>query len=275
MPIPGGDVWVGTATPLHGNDGEGPPRRQRIAPFRMSVTTVTNDQFGQFVAATGYVTEAERFGWSYVFYAEVSGVAATAGVVGAEWWRNVEGASWKTPFGPTSSLDGRQEYPVVHVSWNDARAFAAWAGGRLPSEAEWEHAARGGLPDPIYPWGDRAPDDTSFMPCNIWQGAFPYRNLALDGYFGLAPARCFAPNGYGLFAMSGNCWEWSAEPYRVFSLRESGRRANGAGDGRKLLKGGSYLCHASYCHRYRIAARMGNTPDSTTGHTGLRLVFDL
>lgn len=273
--ISGGNVQVGTASPLHGDDGESPPRQQRIKPFRLGVTTITNQQFARFVSATGYITEAERFGWSFVFYAEVVGVPATAGVVGAEWWRNVDGASWRAPFGPTSDLTDRAEHPVVHVSWHDAQAFAAWAGGRLPTEAEWEHAARGGLENPLYPWGDQAPDDTSFMPCNIWQGEFPYRNLALDGYSGLAPARCFAPNGYGLFAMAGNCWEWSAEPYRVRSLRKSARLAHAAGEARKLLKGGSYLCHASYCHRYRIAARMGNTPDSTTSHTGFRLVIDV
>lgn len=268
-------MHIGTAAPLHDDDGEGPPRQQHIRPFRMSVTAVTNHQFAQFVAATGYVTEAERFGWSYVFYAELVGAPATARVVGAEWWCNVDGASWKAPSGPNSDLADRAEHPVVHVSWHDALAFARWAGGRLPSEAEWEHAARGGLPDPIYPWGDQPPDDVGFMPCNIWQGVFPYRNLALDGYSGLAPARCFEPNGYGLYSMAGNCWEWTAETYRIRRRRNATFFDVESGQPRKLLKGGSYLCHASYCHRYRIAARMGNTPDSSAGHTGLRLVFEV
>lgn len=274
VPVPGGRVRVGTDRPLHEGDGEGPLRRQAVRPFRIGVTTVTNSQFARFVAATGFVTEAECFGWSYVFYSEVVGVPETAGVVGVEWWRRVDGACWSAPFGPASDLSGRAEYPVVHVSWNDAAAFAAWAGGRLPTEAEWEHAARGGLTDPVYPWGDRPPDDIGFMPCNIWQGAFPYHDLGHDGHRGLAPARCFAPNGYGLFAMAGNCWEWSADPFRIRSMRRAARLAAADGAGRRLLKGGSYLCHASYCHRYRIAARMGNTPDSTTGHTGFRVAFD-
>jgi formylglycine-generating enzyme required for sulfatase activity len=274
--IPGGRAEIGTQHPIIVTDGEGPRRFVRVKPFRLGVTAVTNAQFSAFIAETGYVTEAERFGWSYVFYQHVDGVAYTEGVVGAEWWRRIDGASWHTPFGPGSSLDELADYPVVHVSWNDANQFAAWAGGRLPTEAEWEHAARGGLANTIYPWGDQHPDDQGFMPCNIWQGEFPRRNTAADGYAGLAPARSFAPNGYGLYNMSGNSWEWTSENFRVRSLKASARAADERAreSGFKLLKGGSHLCHASYCHRYRIAARTGNTPDSTTGHIGLRLAFD-
>jgi formylglycine-generating enzyme required for sulfatase activity len=274
--IPGGRGEVGTMQPLIAADGEGPRRTVRLTPFRLGVTAVTNAQFSAFIAETGYLTEAERFGWSYVFYQHVHGAAETDGVVGAEWWRRIEGACWKAPFGPGSRLEGRAEYPVVHVSWNDAAAFAAWAGGRLPGEAEWEHAARGGRASAIYPWGDRHPDDESFMPCNIWQGEFPRRNTAADGYAGLAPARTFAPNGYGLYNMCGNTWEWTAETFRVRSLKAAARAADAHAReaGFKLLKGGSHLCHRSYCHRYRIAARTGNTPDSTTGHMGFRVAFD-
>jgi formylglycine-generating enzyme required for sulfatase activity len=276
VPIPGGRAEIGTDHPLIAADGEGPRRFQRVKPFRLGATAVTNAEFMGFAEATGFVTEAERFGWSFVFYAHLEAAEATAGVVGTEWWRRVDGACWRAPFGPASNIAARLDHPVVHVSWNDAMAFAAWAGGRLPSEAEWEHAARGGLAGSVYPWGDRPPDDTAFQPCNIWQGRFPDYDTGADGYAGLAPARAFAPNGYGLYNMSGNCWEWTAESFRVRSLKAAARAANAraAEAGLKLLKGGSHLCHASYCHRYRIAARSGNTPDTSTGHIGFRLAFE-
>lgn len=274
--IPGGRAEIGTDRPYLPSDGEGPRRFQRVRPFRLGSTTVTNAQFAEFVAETAYVTDAERFGWSYVFYRHVQGVEETAGVVGVEWWRRVDGACWRVPFGPGSTTLGREDWPVVHVSWHDATAFAAWAGGRLPTEAEWEHAARGGLVGTLYPWGDRHPDDVSFQPCNIWQGRFPEFDTGADGFAGLAPARSFEPNGFGLYNMSGNCWEWTAESFRVRSLKAAARAANERAQeaGLKLLKGGSHLCHASYCHRYRIAARTSNTPDTSTGHIGFRLAFD-
>jgi formylglycine-generating enzyme required for sulfatase activity len=277
IPIPGGRAEVGTDRPRTRTDGEGPRRFVKIKPFRIGATAVTNAQFAVFIEDTAYITEAERFGWSYVFGAHIQGVEETRGVVGAEWWRRVDGCFWRTPLGPTSSLDGREDYPVVHISWNDAAAYAAWAGGRLPTEAEWEHAARGGLTGSIYPWGDRHPNDFDFTPCNIWQGDFPLRDTALDGYAGLAPARSFEPNGYGLYNMCGNCWEWTSEPFRVRSLQAYSKSINERATQAdfKLAKGGSHLCHASYCHRYRIAARTGNTPDSTTSHIGFRIVFDV
>ena len=165
-------------------DGESPPREVNVRPFAIDPLAVTNDWFGEFARATGYRTEAERHGWSLVFAAFVpDGAKAHAcRSDGPSWWRRVEGACWKHPEGPQSDLAGRLDHPVVHVSWNDAVAFAAWAGGRLPTEAEWEFAAAGGLAGAIYPWGDKEPDDAAFTPCNIWQGEFPTRNSAADGY---------------------------------------------------------------------------------------------
>jgi formylglycine-generating enzyme required for sulfatase activity len=167
-------------------------------------------------------------------------------------------------------------WPVAHVSWADARAFAAWCGGRLPTEAEWEHAARGGLPDPVYPWGDEEPDDRRIL-CNIWQGRFPDENTAADGFAGTSPVRAFPPNGAGLFDMAGNVWEWTADPFRIASLGSAAaaRNRDAARGRQKVLKGGSFLCHRSYCHRYRIAARSGLPPDSASSNVGFRIVHEI
>ena len=274
-PIPGGEAIIGTDAPFFAIDEEGPRRVRRIKPFRMMETAVTNAMFAQFVEETGYQTDAERFGWSFVFMHNVSAeVAATQGVVGVEWWRRVDGATWRLINGAGSEADCHDDHPVVHVSWNDARAFAAWAGGRLPSEVEWEHAARGGLGDVVFPWGDREPDEASYHPCNIWQGHFPQVNTGADGYAATAPAAAYEPNGYGLYNMCGNVWEWASEPMRLRSLSKAARQEAKRYKGAKILKGGSFLCHKSYCFRYRIAARTGNTPDTSTAHQGFRLVFD-
>lgn len=274
--IPGGKALVGTASPVIRDDGEGPARTRRVAAFRMGATPVTNAQFAAFVEDTGYRTEAECFGWSFVFHGQLPhAFGETRAVVALEWWRRVEGANWRDVTGSgMDCLETLGSHPVVHVSWNDARAYAAWAGGRLPTEAEWEHAARGGLGDVRFPWGDREPDDQSFFPCNIWQGRFPDSNLGLDGYMATAPARAFEPNGYGLFNMVGNVWEWTSEPFKTRSLRRTARSRQESAQGHRLLKGGSFLCHKSYCYRYRIAARSGNSPESTTSHQGFRIVWD-
>ena len=161
------------------------------------------------------------------------------------------------------------------MSWNDAASYAAWVGGRLPSEAEWEHAARGGLGDVRFPWGDDEPDDTGYLPCNIWQGRFPQANSVADGHAGTAPARCFEPNGFGLYNMVGNVWEWTDELYRIRSLKKRVQERLKAMKGYRLSKGGSFLCHRSYCYRYRIAARSGISPDSTAAHQGFRVVWDV
>lgn len=272
--VPGGVALCGTRSPLLPEDEEGPLRRKKIRTLDWEIGCVTASAFRRFVEATGYRTDAERFGWSYVFYDHVPDRSGhTLGVEGLEWWRQVHGATWVRPTGPHGP-PATPDHPAVHVSWNDARAYAAWAGGRLPREVEWEHAARGGRGDVRYPWGDTDPDDRIHLPCNIWQGKFPHANTALDGYSGTAPAISFAPNGYGLYNMVGNVWEWTVDPFRLKSMKRTSRRPTDGPGQRKVLKGGSFLCHASYCFRYRIAARTGNTPDSSSAHTGFRVVYE-
>jgi len=274
--IPGGMALIGTERPELPIDGEGPLRQSRLKPFAIDAAAVTNARFAEFTAATGHVTEAERLGDSFVFAGLLpKGIPPGPGVPEAPWWRMTKGACWHRLTGAGGPNGAPDDHPVVHVSWTDARAFADWAGGRLPSEAEWEHAARGGLGDVRYPWGDTEPDDTGHFPCNIWQGRFPHHNTGLDGYVATAPARSFAPNGYGLFNMVGNVWEWTATPFRVRSLKKSVQRAHAGKAGYRVVKGGSFLCHASYCTRYRIAARSGTSPDSSTSHQGFRVVYDV
>jgi formylglycine-generating enzyme len=269
--VRGGRFTTGTDRPVFPQDGEGFRRKIVLKPFLIDPFAVTNAWFAEFVAATGYHTEAERHGWSLVFRP----CGASPFADGPTWWERVEGACWRTPHGDGSSA--LPDHPVVQVSWTDADAFATWAGGRLPSEAEWECAASGGLNNARYPWGDREPDDDDFLPCNIWQGAFPERNTEADGFYFTAPVDAFAPNGFGLRNMVGNTWEWCADPFQIRSLARGARERNEAArrQNMRLLKGGSHLCHRSYCHRYRIAARTGVTPDSGTTHVGFRLVFDL
>jgi len=271
----GGRSHVGTDRPVIASDGEGPRRSVTLAPFEVEAVPVTNARFAAFVAATGYVTEAERFGWAPVFrplLADAGAVPASA----TPWWVRRDGAAWFAPEGPGSGVEGRADHPVVHVAWADARAFAGWAGGRLPSEAEWELAARGGLPDPRFPWGDAEPDDASFQPCNIWQGRFPGENTLADGWMATSPVGAFPANGAGLHDMAGNVWEWTADPFRVRSVRrEAQARNRRARDGNeRVMKGGSFLCHRSYCYRYRIAARSGTAADSGGSNAGLRVFYD-
>lgn len=274
VPVPGGAAVLGTNAPMIAADFEGPVSRKTVRDLWWEVGAISVAQFRRFVAATGYVTVAERLGCSFVFHTHVPGGAEnTLGVAGLEWWRRIDGATWHMPRGPEGP-QAEDDLPVTHVAWEDAKAFAAWAGGRLPKEAEWEHAARGGLGDVPFPWGTQEPDDSGFHPLNIWQGKFPYHDTGADGHTAPAPVLAFAPNGYGLHQMVGNVWEWTAEPFRVRSSSALARKVNAAARGQKLLKGGSFLCHRSYCYRYRIAARTGNTPDSTSGHTGFRVVYD-
>ena len=272
--IPGGEAILGTDRPLIELDEENPRRTKIIQPFRMMQTAVSNAMFKEFVDDTGYKTEAERLGWSYVFYQQLpENFKPTQALVAAQWWRKVHGACWNKICGPGVDHTLDPEHPVVHVSWHDANAFATWAGGRLPAEVEWEHAARGGLGDVPFPWGTQEPNDSDYQPCNIWQGDFPKTNLCEDGFAATAPVKSFEPNGFGLYNMCGNVWEWASGRLKITGRSDASRRHAKHYKGCKLLKGGSFLCHKSYCFRYRIAARSGTTPDSSTSHQGFRLVF--
>lgn len=265
-----GEIWP--------TDGEAPVRETLVSPFRLTATTITNDHFATFVDDTGYQTEAERFGWSYVFTELLKKSKARRmqdrRLDGLEWWYGVEGASWKKPEGPGTNIKKRLNHPVAHVSWHDAKAFCAWAGVRLPTEAEWEFACRGGLERRHYPWGDELEPNGKHR-CNIWQGKFPHENTLADGYLATAPAKSFRANGYGFYNMTGNVWEWCEDwfspDYPKVAPREN---PTGPPDGeRKIIRGGSFLCHRSYCNRYRCSARTSNTPDSSTSHAGFRVAI--
>ncbi len=259
------------------SDGEGPVRAVTVAPFYIDPYTVTNLEFKMFVDATGYITEAEKFGWSYVFHLFVPefGVKILGSTRQSPWWLAVEGASWRAPEGPGSVIEDRLDHPVIHTTWNDAEAYCRWVGKRLPTEAEWEFAARGGLVQKRYPWGDEIKPGGKHM-CNIWQGKFPTKNNASDGFVGTAPVQAFEPNGYGLYHIAGNVWEWCADWFSpIFHVNRSRVNPIGPSSGTsRVMRGGSYLCHKSYCNRYRVAARSQNTPDSSTGNMGFRCAAD-
>ncbi|MFD6161942.1 formylglycine-generating enzyme family protein [Nocardia sp. NPDC060256] len=276
--LPGGTFAMGD--PHHDGfhaDGETPVHSVTLSPFTIDTTTVTNAAFATFVEQTGYETDAEKFGHSAVFHLVLA--ADEADLLGptthTPWWIGVQGASWRHPQGRHSSIADRGDHPVVQVSWHDAIAYCDWAGRRLPTEAEWEFAARGGLPGARYPWGDEAPDSGGRWRANIWQGTFPITFQEND-FRTTAPVRTYQPNGYGLWQTAGNVWEWCADHFSPNTYSNDARAGHvrdpqGPATGHaRVLRGGSYLCHDSYCTRYRTAARSSNTPDSTMGNAGFR-----
>ncbi|MEU1972618.1 formylglycine-generating enzyme family protein [Microbacterium sp. NPDC019599] len=274
--IPGGEFVMGDSSgDRNPADGEVPQHRVRLGAFSIDATSVTNTAFELFARATGYRTEAETFGYSAVFHHAVSAPAedVMGPASGTPWWFGVRGADWRHPGGRDSSIEGLEDHPVVHVSWNDAVAYCEWAGRRLPTEAEWEYASRGGIDQAKYPWGDSEVDDGVWR-ANIWQGEFPRVNTREDGYLTTAPVRAFQPNGYGVWQTVGNVWEWCQDWFDAAYYRHSpaesppGPESGSA----RVLRGGSYLCHSSYCNRYRNAARSRNTPDSSMGNAGFRTV---
>lgn len=274
--LPGGSFLMGTDYPDgFPGDGEGPVREVFLDAFSIDRYPVTNERFGEFVCATGYRTDAERFGWSFVFWLHIPkrrfDELVEDTVAAAQWWCKVRGARWDAPEGPGSTIRGREQHPVVHISWSDATAFAAWSGQRLPTEAEWEYAARGGLVQKLYPWGDKLRPAGKHM-CNIWQGEFPDHDTGDDGYTGTCPVDAFPPNGFGLYSVTGNTWEWCADWFDAnFHRTADPHNPKGPAEGTaRVMKGGSFLCHKSYCNRYRVAARTSNTPDSSTSNIGFR-----
>lgn len=263
--VPAGEFSMGDA---HGDgyraDGEVPVHPVRLPAFTIDATTVTVAAFAAFADATGYVTDAERFGASAVFHACAS--AAGIPVPGTPWWLTVPGATFRTPGGPGTV--GPDDHPAVHVSYDDAMAYCAWARRALPTEAQWEYAARGGLDGARYPWGNEHPEPGER--CNIFAGDFPVP----DGAVGTVAGRSYEPNGYGLYQAVGNVWEWCADKFSAhYYLASPADSPTGPDRGNaRILRGGSHLCHDSYCYRYRVAARSRNTPSSTASNIGFRTV---
>ncbi|HET7070612.1 MAG TPA: formylglycine-generating enzyme family protein [Nocardioides sp.] len=277
VPIPAGRFVMGTDDPRgYAADGEGPPHPVELSAYRIGAHTVTNAEFAEFVEATGHRTTAEQLGSSFVFSGLLPGdFPPTRAVAAAPWWREVLGASWRHPEGSQSQLTGRDSHPVVHVSWYDATAYCRWAGVRLPTEAEWERAARGGDDGHHFPWGDeREPGGEHRM--NVFQGAFPGHDTGDDGWVGTCPVDTFPANGYGLHEPTGNVWEWCADWYDPGYYRRSpAADPTGPTSGTaRVVRGGSYLCHDSYCWRYRVDSRSANTPDSSAGNVGFRVAAD-
>ncbi|MFN3648426.1 MAG: formylglycine-generating enzyme family protein [Armatimonadota bacterium] len=259
--VPGGTFAMGSD---HGMEDEAPVHEVTIRPFFIDRHEVTNQQFAAFVKATGYRTVSERMGWSAVFDQK------------AGMWRKVDGADWRHPEGPGSSLEGKDDYPVVQVAWDDAAAYAKWAGKRLLTEAEFELAARGGLQGKEYAWGDELRPDGKFF-TNSWQGEFPKENTGEDGYQGLAPVMKFPANGYGLYDLTGNAWEWVADWYSPTYYRASAREnPTGPPSGeQRVIRGGSFLCAENYCTKYRVAGRNQGAVEDAWNHTSFRCAQDV
>jgi formylglycine-generating enzyme required for sulfatase activity len=302
--IPGGEFIMGAvATDTHARPDEYPAHKVKLDGFWMDATEVTNEQFQQFIEATGYITTAElKPKWEELKTQLPPGtpkppdsllIAASMVFTPVEtdnlfdwsqWWRWVKDANWKQPQGPGSTIENKPTHPVVQVSWNDAMAYLDWAGKRLPTEAQWEFAARGGLHQKLYPWGDKK----DISSCgNTWQGKFPEINTIEDGYFNTAPVKSYEANGYGLYDMAGNVWEWTADWYNVRYYAECAEKelvVNPTGAEKPLdprqpympqrvQRGGSFLCNESYCSSYRASARMHSSKDTGQDHVGFRGVM--
>ena len=280
--IPAGEFVMGTDDPFYPTDGEGPSRLIWLDEFKISKFTVTNSEFVEFVEATGYVTEAEIYGWSYVFNGFIDDVAASKKSTGvatsAPWWLAIEGAYWFKPFGNSQTIETLLDHPVVHISHTDALEFCRWSGYKLPTEAQWEKASRGGLTGKLFPWGDELLEGEKHN-TNIWQGEFPQLNTQDDGFFGTAPINSFNPNNYGLYNTVGNVWEWTNDfwsaRWHIPNTEETRKNPTGPEKvaGNRVLKGGSFMCHDSYCFRYRNSARTYNSPNTSTSHIGFRCVL--
>ena len=302
--IPGGVFNMG-ADNKQGRQDEFPKHNVKVSGFYMDSTEVTNAQFEKFVSETGYITTAEKdVNWDELKKqlpadtpkpdAETLKAASlvfvpTEGEVSlqdySQWWQWTHGANWKHPKGPESDIIGKENYPVIHISWDDANAYCKWAGKRLPTEAEWEFAARGSLKNSVYTWGNEKIDEGKTH-CNYWQGSFPYKNETVDGFYGAAPVKTFAPNGYGLYDMAGNVWEWCADKYNntyydsfkkiTIAVNPKGPEKSFDPDeplvAKRVMRGGSFLCNESYCSGYRVSARMKSSSDSSMEHLGFRCV---
>lgn len=302
--IPGGEFTMGSDNKDSKKD-EKPPHRVKVNGFWMDATPVTNRQFKEFVDATGYVTTAEKAPTLEEIMSQVppgtppppKEALVPASLVFKQsqgpvplknhfrWWDWVPGANWKHPTGPASTIEGKDDHPVVQISWYDAAAYAKWAGKRLPTEAEWEYAAYGGKKETIYVWGDEEFSEENPQ-ANIWQGIFPYKSTKPDGYVGTTAVRTFKPNPYGLYDMSGNVWQWCSDLYNASYYNEEAKKEisenpTGAKTSfdpdepyatKHVHRGGSFLCHASYCKGYRITARMKTCPDTSLNHLGFRCV---
>jgi formylglycine-generating enzyme required for sulfatase activity len=295
--IPGGDFGMGSEEPIVGPDA-GPVHPVRVGGFWIDQTEVSNRRFGEFVEATGYVTVAEKTPRAEDYPGAPPENLVAGSVVFSppsepvpfdshfRWWSYVRGASWRRPQGPGSGLDDRLDHPVVHVAWDDAAAYCGWAGKRLPTEAEWEFAARGGHEGAEFAWGDEAEPRGQVM-ANTFQGRFPHHDAGADGWPGTSPAGSFPANGYGLYDMSGNVWEWVSDWYRHDYYRTLAARGGVAVDpqgppdsfdpqepgvAKRAMRGGSYLCTDEYCGRFRPAGRGKGAPDTGTDHLGFRCV---
>ncbi|WP_339814425.1 formylglycine-generating enzyme family protein [uncultured Imperialibacter sp.] len=305
--IPSGAFTMGGKSD-QASPNEYPNHQVEVSAFFMDEHEVTNAQFKAFVDATGYVTIAERaIDWEEMAKQLPPGTPkpadsilapgslvfrATEGPVNlrdySQWWEWVIGANWQHPEGPASSLEGKMNFPVVHIAYDDALAYAEWAGKRLPTEAEWEWASMGGQEGVKYPWGNESVE-TAFTKANFWQGFFPYDNEEKDGFFGAAPVKSFPANGYGLYDMAGNVWEWCSDKYHEDAYKmaeEQGKVENPKGPDsfydpnepyaeKHVVRGGSFLCNDSYCSGYRVARRMSSSHDSGLNHTGFRCVKDI